>query len=88
MLRKVCTRKVDELGRIVLPVEAREALGITEKQSMDVFIDGKSILLKPNNDIPSCKLCGQEGVELIEVGTSLICVDCVGKVCLANIKGR
>lgn len=44
-------RKVDELGRIVLPIELRRTLGIEEKDSLDIFIDG-------NNNEPGCIFWG------------------------------
>ena len=39
-------RKVDELGRIVLPIELRRTLGIAEKDSLEIYMDGSSIVLK------------------------------------------
>lgn len=42
-------RTVDEIGRIVLPIEARRAIGVTEKQALEVFVDkskGQIILQK------------------------------------------
>ena len=39
-------RKADKLGRIVLPIELRRTLGISESDSMEIFIDGSSIILK------------------------------------------
>ena len=39
-------RKVDELGRIVLPIELRRTLNIAERDSMEIFVDGGSIILK------------------------------------------
>ncbi|MDD4474957.1 MAG: AbrB/MazE/SpoVT family DNA-binding domain-containing protein [Eubacteriales bacterium] len=80
MQRKLCTRKVDELGRVVLPQEARTALGIKEKQSFDIYIDEDIILLKINNDIPVCCLCGESEVQLMEVNHSLLCNNCIAKI--------
>ena len=37
-------RKVDELGRIVLPIELRRTLGIEEKDRIEIFVDGESII--------------------------------------------
>ena len=45
-MRKLCTRKVDELGRIVLPQEARAALEILDKQNLDVYIEEDAIIIK------------------------------------------
>ncbi len=39
-------RKVDELGRIVLPIELRRTLDINEKDPLEIFVDGGSIILK------------------------------------------
>jgi len=39
-------RKADKLGRIVLPIELRRTLGISESDSMEIFVDGNSIILK------------------------------------------
>jgi len=39
-------RKVDELGRIVLPIELRRTLRIQEKDSLEIFIDGNKIILQ------------------------------------------
>jgi len=39
-------RKVDELGRIVLPIELRRTLDIAERDTMEIFVDGSSIILK------------------------------------------
>ena len=39
-------RRVDELGRIVLPIELRRTLNIAEKDSLEIYVDGASIMLK------------------------------------------
>ena len=39
-------RKVDELGRIVLPIELRRTLSIAERDSMEIYVEGNSIVLK------------------------------------------
>lgn len=39
-------RKVDELGRVVLPIELRRILGIDEKDPVEIFIDGDRIILQ------------------------------------------
>ena len=39
-------RKVDELGRIVLPIELRRTLDINEKDSLEIYVDGNHIILK------------------------------------------
>ena len=49
-------RRVDELGRIVLPIELRRTLNIAEKDSLEIYVDGSSIMLKKYQ--PACIFCG------------------------------
>lgn len=49
-------RKVDELGRIVLPMELRKTLNIAEKDALGIYIDGDQIILKKYE--PACIFCG------------------------------
>lgn len=49
-------RKIDELGRIVLPVELRRNLDINEKDPMEIFVDNSTIILKKYE--PACIFCG------------------------------
>lgn len=48
-------RKVDELGRIVLPVELRRTMDIAEKDALEIYVDGNSIVLRKYR--PSCIFC-------------------------------
>ena len=43
-------RKVDELGRIVLPIEMRRTLDIAEKDTLEVYVEGDSIILRKYQD--------------------------------------
>ena len=49
-------RKVDELGRIVIPVELRRKFGIDIKDSMEIYTEDNCIILKKYE--PSCIFCG------------------------------
>ena len=49
-------RKVDELGRIVLPIELRRTLDIAERDSLEIYVDGTSIVLRKYE--PACVFCG------------------------------
>ena len=49
-------RKVDELGRIVLPIELRRTLDIAEKDALEIYVDDDTIMLKKY--APSCVFCG------------------------------
>ena len=48
-------RKVDELGRIVLPIELRRTLDIAEKDSLEIYVDESTIVLKKYE--PACIFC-------------------------------
>lgn len=49
-------RKMDSLGRIVLPIELRRTLDIADKDPLEIFVDGSSIVLKKSSS--SCIFCG------------------------------
>ncbi len=49
-------RKVDELGRIVIPIELRRTLDIDIKDSLEIFVEGSQIILKKYE--PTCIFCG------------------------------
>lgn len=46
MKERIASRKVDELGRIVLPIDFRNQLGIKEKDSVNVYIKGSYIVIE------------------------------------------
>ena len=48
-------RRVDELGRIVLPIELRRTLDIGEKETLEIFVDGDNVVLKKYR--PTCVFC-------------------------------
>lgn len=50
-------RKVDELGRVVIPIELRRTLDIAEKDALEIYVDGEQIVLKKY--APACIFCGQ-----------------------------
>ena len=39
-------RRVDELGRVVIPIELRNKCGIAEKDPIEIYVDGSNIILK------------------------------------------
>ena len=49
-------RKLDNLGRIVLPVELRRTLQIEEKDPVEIFVEDDMVILKKYQ--PSCIFCG------------------------------
>lgn len=67
-------RKVDELGRVVLPIELRRTLDIAEKDALEIYVDGLSIILKKYE--PDCIFCGEaRGIE--DYKGKSICQDCM-----------
>ena len=70
-------RKVDDLGRIVLPIELRRTLDINERDSIEIFVDGNQIVLKKYS--PSCIFCG-EADDVREFKGKLVCSKCIGEL--------
>jgi transcriptional pleiotropic regulator of transition state genes len=66
-------RKIDELGRIVLPIEIRNTLGIESRDSLEIFVEGDKIILAKYQ--PSCLFCGNAQGVLYFHG-KMICRDC------------
>jgi transcriptional pleiotropic regulator of transition state genes len=67
-------RKVDELGRVVIPIELRRTLGINEKDSLEIYVDGERIILKKYE--PACIFCGNAD-DVINYQGKNICQDCL-----------
>ena len=70
-------RKVDELGRIVLPIEMRRTLDIAEKDPLEIYVEGDSIILRKYQ--AACIFCGKSK-DIIEFGGKSICSDCAAKL--------
>lgn len=51
-------RKVDELGRVVLPMELRRTLDIHEKDAMEIYVDNDKIVLKKYRPNMTCQITG------------------------------
>ena len=67
-------RKVDELGRIVLPIELRRTLGIEIKDPIEIYVDGDYILLKKYE--PACIFCGN-AKDVTRIHDKNVCADCI-----------
>ena len=66
-------RRIDELGRIVLPIELRRTLDISEKDSLEIYMDGTSIVLKKYH--PACVFCG-DGKDIVSYRGKNVCPKC------------
>ena len=67
-------RKVDELGRIVLPIELRRNLDIEERDSLEIYMDGERIILQKYE--ATCIFCGAER-ELLNHKGKNVCANCI-----------
>ena len=70
-------RKVDELGRVVLPIELRRNLNIEEKDSLEIYVDGNSVILKKYE--PDCIFCGNAR-DVINFKGKNICPACLAEI--------
>ena len=66
-------RRIDELGRVVIPIELRNKFGIDEKDPIEIFVEGSNIILKKYE--PNCVFCGNTK-NLVEYKGKLICEKC------------
>lgn len=73
-------RRVDELGRVVIPIELRRTLDIAEKDALEIYVDGEQIILKKYE--PACIFCGQ-AKDVISYRGKNIC-----KKCFAELKEK
>lgn len=67
-------RKVDELGRIVLPIELRRTLNIDIKDPLEIYVEGEQIVLKKYE--PSCIFCGN-AKDVMNYKGKNICKNCL-----------
>lgn len=71
------TRKIDELGRIVLPIELRRGLDIGEKDALEIYVEDEKIILKKYKQ--SCAFCGNDE-NIIEFKSKYVCADCIAQL--------
>jgi len=67
-------RKVDELGRIVLPIETRKRLGLEAKDPVEIFVEKDRIILKKYE--PACIFCGDVN-NVVMYKEKRICKNCL-----------
>lgn len=70
-------RKIDSLGRFVLPIELRNTLGVSAKDSIEIFTDDDKIILKKYQ--PACIFCGNADNVIYYKG-KLICSECLAEL--------
>ncbi len=71
-------RKVDDLGRIVLPKELRDTLYIKVKDPVEIFVDDEQhIILKKYE--PACIFCGN-AKDIHKIKGKNVCGDCLKEI--------
>lgn len=70
-------RKVDELGRVVIPIELRRTLDINVKDALEIFTEGQQIIMKKYEC--SCVFCNSTDNVTTYRG-KLICGDCLSEL--------
>lgn len=71
-------RKVDELGRIVVPIELRRTLNIEEGDPLEIFVDGEEVVLRKYE--PGCVFCGNAKYVVGFKGKK-VCTNCIKDIC-------
>ncbi|MGI6096949.1 MAG: AbrB/MazE/SpoVT family DNA-binding domain-containing protein [Dethiobacteria bacterium] len=67
-------RKVDELGRVVIPIELRRTLGIEVKDALEIYVDDEKIILKKYE--PACLFCGNAD-NVKQFKGRIVCHECL-----------
>ncbi len=70
-------RKMDTLGRVVIPIELRRTLGIDVKDSIEIFVDRDTIILKKYH--PACMFC-DNAMNVIHYKGKNVCRDCLVRI--------
>ncbi len=70
-------RRMDELGRVVIPIEIRNQFDIVEKDPIEIYVEGSNIVLRKFE--PNCIFCGSNK-NLSSYHEKLICKDCSSKI--------
>lgn len=68
-------RKVDELGRVVIPIELRRTLSIEEKDQLEIYVEHDQIVLRKYVPVSACVFCGtSDGI--MKYRGKMVCQEC------------
>jgi transcriptional pleiotropic regulator of transition state genes len=70
-------RRVDELGRVVLPIELRRTLHIQDRDEIEIYVEGERIILRKYE--PSCIFCGSAS-SVVTFRGKKVCKHCVASL--------
>lgn len=73
-------RRIDDLGRIVLPKELRRVYGVEPGDAMEIFTSGEEIVLRKYVPSTGCTFCGTVADHYAEMGDHRICPGCAGLI--------
>ena len=83
MKTKGIIRKVDEVGRIIIPSEIRSVLNIDYRDQVEVFLDNNSMIVKKY--VPTCIFCG-ETKNISVFKDKQVCARCLKELSKLNEK--
>ena len=71
-------RPIDQLGRIVIPIELRRTLDIEVGDPLEIFVDGEEVILRKYE--PGCVFCG-DARDVVNYKGKNICKNCIKGIC-------
>ena len=79
-MRVIETRKVDSLGRVVLPIELRKEFDIDDRSAVDICVNDNQIILRKSE--PNCKICrATENLKEVKGKNVVVCESCINEIC-------
>ena len=64
-------RKLDDLGRVVIPKEIRRSMGLQDGEAMEFLVDDKGLLIRPYR--PLCSVPGCHNEDVADLGGVRVC---------------
>lgn len=84
-------RRIDDLGRIVIPKEIRRTLRIREGDPLEMYVDGDAVIVKKYYDPKNCHICTKYASEFVTlkgaISDTRICISCATLV-LKMLEGK
>ncbi|WP_144481716.1 AbrB/MazE/SpoVT family DNA-binding domain-containing protein [Bacillus pumilus] len=65
-------RKIDQLGRVVIPKELRNTLNIKETDPLEIFVDGESVIFQKYKRDEACVITGEVSSENMRLSNGLV----------------
>ena len=81
-MKQKTKRKIDELGRLVIPITLREKFDINENDKMEIHVENDKIILRKYQ--PSCIFC-ENTKEIKKFKDKLVCTKCIEKIIINHL---